>query len=366
MAGENVIASVLPLSSKPISSYDNDYLLKLHPGSFPWGKGARPSEGMSLIQYFRLILRRVPLSQFGQNVGLLFTMWDVWQRHEVNRHASIIIQQDASIVGKLNNLTDEEFSEALSVVGKSGSHLIKAMSKLSFKAKEFLSFLKKLGSRILGSPQSKLSLRSKAFAAPIVYGSSTIMMNLSAAEIAAKWVFEMGEPRTPYAFDLYTGEPISQGDSCRPPRMEALRFIAKNFLACQHFFKMYFHAFNDIFLGWPFGAKKQVNPNCIFGVILTILWSYEESGRGGLHGHGPLTVPMFQYKNLQELFKSGRMGRLLLLFAENLASTFMPSAYDDIMPEVCMAFHNICVINKCIFQTSNVLYIFTLPGWVCK
>ena len=345
MNGQNVIASILPMGSKPLDSYSPDFLLKLHPSCFPWGKGQRP-KGMSNILYYRILLQRVPMAQFGQNVALLFSMWDQWQRHEVNLHASLIIKGSPSIVSLLNKLTEEEALDALSVVGKSGSTLVKAMAKLSFNSRTFLSLLRRLGSRIPGSPQSKLALRSKALAGPIVFGSSTVMLNLCPAEVASKWVFEMGEPKTCYSFNLLTGEP----DSRRPPKLDALRYIAKNYLACEHFFRMYFEAFNTIFLGWPLGAKKQVNPNCIFGVILSILWSFEESGRRGIHGHAPITVPIFHASNLRKLFESGEdMQRLLLQFAESLATAYMPSAYDDVMPRV-----STCTCATLCFRTPHL------------
>lgn len=350
MNGQNVIASVLPLASKPISSYDDDFLLKLHPSTFPWGKGKCP-KGMRPITYYRTLLQRVPLAQFGQNVALLFSMWDQWQRHEVYLHASLLIKGSPSIVAMLNNLTEAEVKDAMAVVGKSGSNLDKAKAKLSSNAKAFLSLLRRIGARIPGSPQAKLALRSKAFASPIVFGSSTIMLNLCPAEIASKWVFQMGEPKADYTFHTLTGEPDG-----RMPKLEALRFIAKNYLACEHFFRIYLEAFCELFLGWPIGAKKQVNLNCIFGVILSKMWSFEESGRLGIHGHATITAPIFQAANLRTLFENGVMGGLLLKFAEALATAYMPSAYDGVIPEPNVSF----IIGACISCLLIIHYMLSL------
>jgi hypothetical protein len=105
--------------------------------------------------------------------------------------------------------------------------------------------------------------------------------------------------------------------------------VAKNFLACEHFFHIYFEAFNSIFLGWPLGAKKQVDTNCIFGVLLAVQWSFEESSRRGLHGHAPLYSPTINAKNLQALFQRGEdFQKLLLDFAEGLARSWIPRAND--------------------------------------
>jgi hypothetical protein len=155
------------------------------------------------------------------------------------------------------------------------------------------------------------------------------MINLCPAEVASYWVFEMGEPKTAYKFHVLTGEPDG-----RPPKLEALRYIAKNYLACEHFFRTYLEAFCELFLGMPFGAVKQKNPNCIFGIILTIMWSFEESGRRGIHGHATSTMPLLQPANLKKLCEDGDMKRMLLWFAESLATTYMPSAYHDgVIPE---------------------------------
>ncbi len=216
--GHNVIASILPLGSKPLDSYAKDYLLKLHPSVFPNGKGARP-EKMSPIQYYRILIERTPMSQFGHNVGLLFDMFDQWQRHEVNTQAGVLIKGSPHVINQLNNLSQEDVKEALEVVGKSGSTLEKAKNKLSANAKVLLSLLRRLGSRIPGSPQAKLALRSKAMAAPIVFGSATVMANLCASEVAARWVFQMGSPEASYSFNIFTGEP----DDKRLPKTEALR-----------------------------------------------------------------------------------------------------------------------------------------------
>jgi hypothetical protein len=58
-------------------------------------------------------------------------------------------------------------------------------------------------------------------AAPVVFGAATIMANLCAAEVAAHWVFGMGEPNLNYKFDVL-GFAIG-----RPSKIEALRWVVK-------------------------------------------------------------------------------------------------------------------------------------------
>ena len=107
-----------------------------------------------------------------------------------------------------------------------------------------------------------------------------------------------------------------------------IRYIAKNFLACAHFHQMYFETFNEVFLGWRLGEAKQFNPDCLFGEIKAVLWSYEESGRGGIHGHAPLYVTTLNAANLRRLFAEGETMRVRLLqFAESISMAYMPSAF---------------------------------------
>ena len=94
-----------------------------------------------------------------------------------------MIKGSPSIVAQLNNLTEAEAQAALGAVGKSGSNLARAMSKLNHNSRAFLALLKRVGGRIPGSPTEKLAQRSKALAAPIVFGSCTIMANICPAEI---------------------------------------------------------------------------------------------------------------------------------------------------------------------------------------
>jgi hypothetical protein len=101
-----------------------------------------------------------------------------------------------------------------------------------------------------------------------------------------------------------------------------------NFLACAHFHQIYFEAFNEKFLGWRLGEVKQFNPDCLFGDIKAILWSFEESGRRGIHGHSPLYVSTLNAANLRRLYVEGETMRVRLVqFAESISMAYMPSAF---------------------------------------
>jgi len=112
--GRNVIAVTSPAGQQPLSDYEEDFLLKLHPSAFPHGKGKRPA-GMSEIFFFRLILERVPLAQFGQNPGLTCDMWNIWQRHTVHAQSRHRVHTCPDVAEKIGKATIEDMTMALKV-----------------------------------------------------------------------------------------------------------------------------------------------------------------------------------------------------------------------------------------------------------
>jgi hypothetical protein len=65
--------------------------------------------------------------------------------------------------------------------------------------------LRSAGSKILGTPQSFRSLRSKVMAATTIFGPYTCQINLCPNEYTSKWVFEMAGEK----YDLDTeGNPL--------------------------------------------------------------------------------------------------------------------------------------------------------------
>ena len=130
------------------------------------------------------------------------------------------------------------------------------------------------------------------------------MLNLCGSEMAAYWVYNMGHPRTCYKFAAGTGKPSSD----RPSRINALKFVSSNPYAAYHFHQMHIEVFHAVILGWPLDSDKQLDPNCLMGVILARHGSMEESTRKGLHSHWMITQAV-----LMQMFISRR-------FAENASA----------------------------------------------
>ena len=168
-----------------------------------------------------------------------------------------------------------------------------------------------------------LQLRSKTNAGPVVWGPGTLMCNLCPTEMGAVLVFKMGSPMQEYTFEV-NGNPSGRLD-----KDECRRYIAKNWYACAHFFETYFQAFHDVFMGWPLSSRVQINPNCLFGILLSLVAHKEESGRKGAHSHSIATQPFWQTENLRKLFAEGEaMQQSILKFGEALMRAYMPRAED--------------------------------------
>jgi len=110
----NVIAVISPPDQVPLDDYAPDYLLKLHPSVFPWRKGARP-KGISDIVYYRILLARVPVIQFGQNPGLSFDMFNLWQRHTVNLQSRIRVRCSPELVNQISDASMDDMNAAVQV-----------------------------------------------------------------------------------------------------------------------------------------------------------------------------------------------------------------------------------------------------------
>jgi hypothetical protein len=127
-----------------------------------------------------------------------------------------------------------------------------------------------------------------------------------------------------YRFDA-AGNPLDH-----PGTTEALRIIAQNPAACAHFVDAYIRAFTDVFMGWPIGAKEQQNPNCLFGIVWLLYWSFESNSRPGKHGHGGAVQPALHTARLHDLLQEGTAVRMQLFgFLESLMCSYMPTATSD-------------------------------------
>ena len=104
-----VLISAVPKSS-PLNDYDALWMVHAHPSVFPYGTGGCPN-GMSFIKWFRGLINRYPCQQYAQNVGMLTDGFNIWQRHEAYKQASVVVRTAPHMAACINSLTQEEVRE---------------------------------------------------------------------------------------------------------------------------------------------------------------------------------------------------------------------------------------------------------------
>ncbi len=172
-----VLAAVYP-PSEPVSDYDPRWPLWAHPSSFPHGTGACPKR-MSLTKWAEYTVQRYPASQFAQNGPLLQDMFNIIQRHEVSVHTKVQMDYSPASMAAIASMQHAEVQHALQLMqhgpGKAQQDAQRAATPAT---RALLHAMKQAGGRVLGSPQSKATLRSKVCAAWNMYGPYTVQMNL--------------------------------------------------------------------------------------------------------------------------------------------------------------------------------------------
>ena len=315
LISQTKLVAAVPGGGQPLNDYDPLWLIKAHPSCFPWGTGG-PPEGMSLIRWIRGTINRYPREQFAQNVGFLTDSFNIWQRHETYTHASVQLKLSPHLAAQIQHLTEDDICAVLKLLagGSNGKDYTKAFGALPPAARVLLDGLKRTGARVLGSPQSFLSLRSKVIAGNVIFGSYTCMMNLCPSEISSEWTFRLSGKE--FNFDMF-------GNPANPrPVIESLRCVAANPKSCAHFAHAYMQSFAKVFLGWPMDSPCQIDPNCLFGQILMAYLKYEVSGRFAKHAHGQITQPALQAKHILLMMENGDFQKLLLNFMESFSMSY--------------------------------------------
>lgn len=137
--------------------------------------------------------------------------------------------------------------------------------------------------RVMGSPASLRSLRSRIISVHYCVEEWTMMLNLNPSEMHLRLVFRMhGRDYT-----MVDGRPGAD----RPSKFERWTIVASDPVAVATVIQAYIRAFTWVFLGWDMDKHEQHNPRCAFGVVRTVTWKYEAARRGGKHAHGQVGQP---------------------------------------------------------------------------
>ena len=315
---QGLLVSAIPKVDSLVDDYNPSWMLGAHPSAFPYNAGARP-QGMSEERWAQCLLQRYPASQFARNLGLIADLFNVTQRHSVNKNAWIQFRFRPDQQAAISALSEADVQTVLDAIASRsfGSDLSNTLGALPPGAWTLYNGVKAVGGRVVGTPQSFMSLRSKILSAPAVYGAYTCQLNLSPSELGAKWTFELAGEAYTTDFDGYP--------SGRPHVTQCKKLIAANPVACAEFLMTYLRAFVDVFCGWPMESDQQLEPNCMFGVIRAMYLKYESSQRGGLHAHGQVCQPFMQAEQLRRIMGDGDVFKEQLFgFFEALMCAYFP------------------------------------------
>lgn len=247
------VLAVSTSNSSPFSDYDKRWGPLVHVMAFPNGTGQCPEKGMSLETWFRHKLRRYPRRSNGQQVAFILDFFNIIQRHQVNTQVSIQMRLSPQLFRDLQTITDEEVILCARIAGSGmrGRNLANALNSATPAVRALFKAFRSASSRVLGSPQSFASLRSKAMAGWYIFGEWSMALNINPSELNARVCFELAG--TKYSMDEQ-GRPGSDA----PTMADRWRIIAGNPVAVAEFFHLYLVAFSDAYLGWPEGAEFQV------------------------------------------------------------------------------------------------------------
>lgn len=156
------------------------------------------------------------------------------------------------------------------------------------------------GGRFPGSPQSFASLRSQVAGIWNACGLFTSFVTLNPSPLTCAPFFTMvGKP---YTFDA-TGKPID-----RPSMVDRWVAVAQNSVHAAIMFHITMESFTEVFMGWPPGARQQLNADCIMGQVIAHFWKYETTGRADLHAHGNMVQPDLQVARMLQLMREDPVG----------------------------------------------------------
>ena len=321
---QGLLVSAVPKSDKLVDDYNPEWMLGAHPSTFPHNKGGCPP-GMSEERWAQCLLQRYPARQYARNLGMIADCFNVIQRHSVNKNAWIQFQFRPDQQAAVTSLSQRDVQAVLDLISSNafGANLTNGLNALPPGARILYNGVKAVGGRVLGTPQSFMSLRSKVMAGTSVFGAYTCHVNLNPSETSAKWTFELAGEK--YEHDI-EGYP-----STRPHIVDCKRIIAANPVACADFLMAYLRGFVEVFCGWPMDSDHQVNPDCLFGLIRLMYLKYESSQRRGLHAHGQLCQPVLQHERLKQIMMDGTLLEHLFNYFENIMCAYFP------VPEYPMA-----------------------------
>ncbi len=264
-----VLLSGAGRAERPCDDYDPRWLVLAHPMSFPNGAGGKP-ERMSLEVYMRIVLAR---PGFARHTYLLFDAFNIIQRHAANLHAHVHLRMpyNTGVAEQIGRLSMEDvqllFSALLS--GTKGAAFNNQLAGCADLPTVWLlnGALKSSGAKVLGTAQAFRALRSRAGAVWHAFQPFTATFNLNPADLCSPFMFRI-------AGHTYTVDAAGKGSLSSSQRWA---IVNENADAAGLFHHLFMMAFVEAFLGWDLRRGKQVDRDCLFGVVTSCMGKYEAS-----------------------------------------------------------------------------------------
>ena len=304
------------------SDYHPFWFALVFPHLFIHGHGTCP-QGMSLDLWLRTLLRRG--YPYASSPVFVLDAFNVVQRHRVNSSAWVTMNNSSlvDLNATLAKSTDNDVLEAAELMssGSSGWHLAKRLRSASTVVKALVRAFKVTAARVLGSPQSFSSLRSRSIAMWHFSGQWTLSFTFNPSELNSPVMFELAGRKFTFDNDTPGGVPLG-----RPNMTERWRTVAQHCVANAQYLNIFMNAVQTDLFGWPPGAKRQTNPNALFGRITAFFWKLESSGRGGIHVHGNVSQPDLQPQQLSKYLESPELHAKLFDFMQGMVQQLRPAA----------------------------------------
>lgn len=311
-AGDALVVGA-PMHSRPVDDYKRDWFIFAHPKAFPNGTGGRP-EGMSEDAWVNLLLNRFPRSQFSANALFILDAMDIITRHRVNLHSSLQMSMSMHTVASIGTLSVAHVEAALKILtGKlRGNTLAQALATQPPAVRDLLRAYHVTSGRVPGTSGELMQLRSKFNAYQVVFGSFSAMVNLNPSELHAHLFYEL------------TGKQYSDDMLMHDKWATVTTHPGES----AHFFELFMRAAVTVLFGWDLQLHKQVNRNCLFGVIDAWAIRFETNSRGVLHLHGGVIMPVLQARRLQHMLQSDTSTQKALFdFTESIMCQYLPHPY---------------------------------------
>ena len=224
----------------------------------------------------------------------------------------------------LSTLSSQQHAEVLRFLTKNlrGAAYMEARGRLNVAQQQLADSHKFVGQKMLGSPASMGSCRSKAFSLWAFGGTYTVFLTFNPSEVYCEGVLKY----CGYPYDFKDdGNPTSDRPSTATERWQ---IVARNAHAIVQFLLDFEVALVEVGCGWNFKDKSPKLDSDgrripgLFGVVLAWFFKPEVGGREGMpHDHIDIVTAELQPSRLRHTFRVAQE-----LF-ERFAAQWLPTPY---------------------------------------